>query len=100
MSARNLDYDARAAPGKLDAQRAAVRLGALAHAREAPAAAARPARADRIGETLAVVLYGEAHGLRALAQGDVHCAAAAVLGGVDQRFLGDAKQGELRFPAQ
>src|SRR5258706_13860586 len=97
---RNLDDKTGAAARKLDRQPAAMRLGALAHRRQAPAAAARAARPDRIGEAAPVILDAQPEAARVLGEAAVPRAARAVLGGVGERFLGDAQQRQLRIARQ
>src|SRR5688572_17957310 len=84
-SRRNLDQQPRAALGPLDRERAAVRLGALAHRLQTEAARARAE--DRLVEAAAVVLDRQAEPAVVALDADVHRRAAAVLGGVGQRLL-------------
>src|SRR5712692_5307490 len=91
----DLDDHPRAATGKLDFQPTAVRFSAFPHRGQPPAAALGTARAHGIGKTAPVVLNGQAQAARVFSDRDLDQLPAAVLGGVGQRFLDDAKQRKL-----
>src|SRR5712664_2706384 len=87
----DLDDHPRAATGKLDLQPPAVRFGTFPHRGQPPAAALGAARAHRIVKTAPVVLDRQAQVARISSESDLDRLPAAVLRGVGQRFLHDAK---------
>src|SRR5258708_37217356 len=77
-----------------------MRLGALAHRGETPAAVTLVRRFGLFAEAVAVVGDGDGEPVLVVLDDDLDDLAAAVLGGVGERLLHDAKHRELALRRQ
>src|SRR6185312_4024492 len=97
---RNLDDDARAWMRGAQREPAADGLGALAHHAQPPPAAVPAALLGHLEQPAAIVLDDELDARRALAHAHPRARGAAVLGGIGQRLLRDAKKRDRHVARQ
>src|SRR5436190_20621130 len=91
----HLGNDSRTPVRKLDPQRAPCFFGALAHHRQAPAAAMLGARPGGLRESTAIVLDRQAQEPAMVRQDDARARCARMLERVCERLLRDPEEGEL-----